>query len=158
MTEIYFVNYYQSKNHKRYKINKLLHKAMGKCRNKTPNKLFFCTRNMGMNNFGCLNSSLSLFYFYFVKNLRKNYGVSTLTAEPPSTPHEPIYFQLDHFSPPPSVRTLWITPIMMGSFYRKANLYVQKFFKTKIQTIISKTGKMQTKSRCGIFFKNLSMQ
>ena len=38
-----------------------------------------------MDNFGCLNSSLFLFYFYFVTNLRKKYiyiyGVRTLTAK-----------------------------------------------------------------------------
>ena len=38
---------------------------------------------MGMDNFGCVNSSLSLFYFCFVTNLQKKvYGVRTLTAEP----------------------------------------------------------------------------
>ena len=32
MAEMYFVNYYESKNHKqRYKIKKLLYKAIGKC-------------------------------------------------------------------------------------------------------------------------------
>ena len=31
MTEIYSVNLYQSKNQKRYKIKKLLYKAVGKC-------------------------------------------------------------------------------------------------------------------------------
>ena len=37
-----------------------------------------------MDNFGCVNSSLSLFYFCFVTNLQKKvYGVRTLTAEPP---------------------------------------------------------------------------
>ena len=40
-----------------------------------------------MDNFGCLNSSLSLFYFYFATNLRKKiYVVHTLTAESPPSP------------------------------------------------------------------------
>ena len=40
MTEMYFTNYYQSENHRqRYKIKKLLYKAIGKCLIKTPKKL-----------------------------------------------------------------------------------------------------------------------
>ena len=41
-----------------------------------------------MDNFDCLNSSFSLFYFHFVKNLRKrkNYGVRTLPVEPSPSP------------------------------------------------------------------------
>ena len=39
MTDIYFANYHQSKNLKqRYKIKKLLSKAIKKCRMKTPKK------------------------------------------------------------------------------------------------------------------------
>ena len=39
MTEIYFANYCRSKNHKqRDKIKKLLYKAIGKCRIKTPKR------------------------------------------------------------------------------------------------------------------------
>ena len=79
-TETYFVNYYQSKNHKQiYYIKKLLYKAIGKLRIKTPRR--------------ALESSLHiltvrerwewiilavwiahfvfLFHFYFVTNLRK---------------------------------------------------------------------------------------
>ena len=38
--------------------------------------------------FWCLNSSLSLLYFYFVTNLQKQkYGERTLTAEPPPSPY-----------------------------------------------------------------------
>ena len=33
--------------------------------------LFNCTEEMEIDDFGCLNSSVSLFYFYFVANLRK---------------------------------------------------------------------------------------
>ena len=42
-----------------------------------------------MENFGCLNSSLSLIYFYFAISLqkkKKNYGMCTLTVKPP-LPH-----------------------------------------------------------------------
>ena len=39
MTDTYFVNYQQWKNHKqRYKIEKLLYKAIGKCQIKTPRR------------------------------------------------------------------------------------------------------------------------
>ena len=31
---------------------------------------FNCTGEMGMDNFGCVTNSFSLFYFYFVTNLR----------------------------------------------------------------------------------------
>ena len=63
MTEIYFANYFQSKNHKkRYKKEKLLCKAFGKCRTKgraleIEAALSNCTGEMGMDNFDFLNSS-----------------------------------------------------------------------------------------------------
>ena len=48
---------------------------------------FKCTGDMIMDNFDYLNTSLSLFSFYFVTNLRKkNYGVRTLTAQSPAPP------------------------------------------------------------------------
>ena len=85
MTEIYFLNYYQSKNHKQhYKIKKLLWKAIGKCQTKTPRRalgigvaLSNCTWEMGMDNFGCLKS-----YFISIfrnKPAKKSYGVRTRT-------------------------------------------------------------------------------
>ena len=71
MTGIYFVNYYQSKNHKRYKIKKLLYKAIGKMSNQNFKKspaiefpLFSCTKEMEMDHFSYLNSS-----FYFISIL-----------------------------------------------------------------------------------------
>ena len=68
-------------------------------------ELFNCTGEMGMDNFGCLNSSLILFCFYFVTNLRKKiYGVLTLTVKPSTPPYEPIRIQLDHPSLPPPLR------------------------------------------------------
>ena len=66
-----------------------------------------------MDNFGCLNSSLPLFYLYFVifckEPAKKEYGVRTLTAEPspppmrastlvtgpPLPPSERTYFMYD---------------------------------------------------------------
>ena len=56
--------------------------------------LFSCTREMEIDQFGYLNSSIFLFYFYFMTNLRKKYyGVRTLTTEsPPHPPYEPLRF------------------------------------------------------------------
>ena len=49
--------------------------------------LFYCTREMGMDNFGCMNGSLYLFCFFFCKKpAKKNYGVRTLTFELPPPP------------------------------------------------------------------------
>ena len=116
MTEIYFVNYYQSKNHKQcYKIKKLLCKAIGKCQIKTPERalgikvaLSNYTGEMGMNNFGYLNSTcvISIFLRICEKKiiayvrlqmspLRSRIRDGTLLAGPPL--------------PPLSVRTLWMT-------------------------------------------------
>ena len=48
---------------------------------------FNCIGVMGLDSFGSLNSSFSLFYFYLAMNLReKIYGMRTLTAETPP-PH-----------------------------------------------------------------------
>ena len=81
------MNYYQSKNRKqRSKIKQLLYKAIGKCRFKTPRKLrhrscgFNCTGKMGMDNFGCLNSSFVLFLLC-KEPAKKSYVLRTLTAE-----------------------------------------------------------------------------
>ena len=54
---------------------------------------FNSTGDMEIDNVGCLKSLL-LFLFYFVTNLRKkNYGVRTLTAEPPPFPsYKPVRF------------------------------------------------------------------
>ena len=63
---------------------------MNKNTKKTPKieaALFNCTGEMGTDNFGCLNSSLILLCFYFVKNLQKTFGVCTLTVEPSPLPH-----------------------------------------------------------------------
>ena len=73
MTEIYFVIYYQSKNHKRYKIKKLLYKITGKCQIKAPRRtknqeieyaLFNCTGEIGMDNFWL--SKLLIFFILFL--------------------------------------------------------------------------------------------
>ena len=55
---------------------------------KNPGIEFLTVREMGINKFGYLNSSL---YFYFVTKLRKkNYGARTLTAESHLPPYEPV--------------------------------------------------------------------
>ena len=66
---------------------------------------FECMGEMGMNICGCVNNSLSLFYFclqqiFKEKNLWPTYA-STL------------YSQMDHPSPPSSVRTVWVTPVSL---------------------------------------------
>ena len=84
------MNYYKSKNQKqRYKIIKLLHKAIAKRPIKNPKKspgiefvLLSYPGKMIMDNFGCLKSLLFFFYFYLVMNLqKKSYGVHKLTAK-----------------------------------------------------------------------------
>ena len=55
--------------------------------------IFERTGEMEMDNFGHLNSSLYLFCFFLVTNLRKkNYHVRTLTVEPSPHPYEPVRF------------------------------------------------------------------
>ena len=48
--------------------------------------LYNCTGEMAINKFAYLNGLFSLFYFYFLMNLTKEYfyGARTLTAEPSS--------------------------------------------------------------------------
>lgn len=80
ITEIYFVNKYQSKNQKqRYKIIKLLHKAIAKRPIKNPKKspgiefvLLSYPGKMIMDNFGCLKSLLFFFLFLFGNEPAKN--------------------------------------------------------------------------------------
>ena len=116
MCQICFVNSYQSNNHRqRYKIKKLV-QSYQKIQIKTPRRAFdrVCiflnyTGEMGMDNFGCLNSSLSLFLFCnkpVKKKLWCTYAhswtspspiqASTLLARPPL--------------PPSSVHTLLMIP------------------------------------------------
>ena len=122
MTKIYFVNYYQSKSHKqRHQIKKLLYKAIGECRIKTPRRamkikvaLFNCTGQMGMNNFGCLNTSFSLFYLYFVTNLQNKkkllHTYTYIWTSPISPPIRPSALLAGHPFPTPNVRSLWMSP------------------------------------------------
>ena len=67
VTEIYFVNYCQSKNQKQ--CYNILNKTVEQNTKRSPGMkgaLFNCTEEMEIDDFGCLNSSVSLFYFYFV--------------------------------------------------------------------------------------------
>ena len=75
---------------------KLLWKAVRKCRIKTPIRalgievaLSKCTGKTVMDNFRCLNSS----FFQFCNKTRekKNYGARTLTDEPPLSPYTSQY-------------------------------------------------------------------
>ena len=90
-TVIYFVNYCQSKNHqKRYKIKNYCTKPSENVKSKHKKNcrikiaFFNYMGEMGMDNFSCLNSSLSLFCFYFVTSLRKKvYLCLQLNLPPP---------------------------------------------------------------------------
>ena len=62
MTEIYFVNYCQSKKHTTLQNKETTVQSYQKCLNQNTKKspgiegaLFNCTGKMGMDNFGCLN-------------------------------------------------------------------------------------------------------
>ena len=87
--------------------------------------LFNCTREMGMHNFGYLNSWLSLFYFYFViypRNLWRMYAYSWTSPSPLlPTPIQANTFLAGISLPPPSVRTLWMTPISFRHKAKKSN-------------------------------------
>ena len=55
--------------------------------------IFKCTREMEMDNFGHLNSSLYLFCFFFVTNLRKKIMTYVLLQlNLPPHPYEPVCF------------------------------------------------------------------
>ena len=101
MTEIYFANYFQSKNHKkRYKKEKLMCKAFGKCRTKgralgIEVALSNCTGEMGMDNFDSLNSSSFISVLW--QTCKKNSGYTKVHSH--SLPHTPIYFHLLPFNP-----------------------------------------------------------
>ena len=52
--------------------------------------LFNCTGEMRMDNFSCLNSSISLFCFYFVTNLRRKKKKKAYVRLQLSLPPSPI--------------------------------------------------------------------
>ena len=61
--------------------------------------LFNCTREIGMDNYGYLNSAL-YFILFCSKPAKKIYGVRTLAVEPPQFPqYEPVRFLLDRHTP-----------------------------------------------------------
>ena len=128
--EIYFVNYYQSKKHKqRFKIKKTILQSYRRMSNQNTKKssgikfaFFNCAGKMGMDNFGCLNSSLSLFYFYFATNLRKKKLWRTCGCNWTSpSPYTSQYAFRWTAHPPPRVRTLWMTP-WDNSHSRESNI------------------------------------
>ena len=113
--QIYFVNYYQSKNHKQfYKIKKLLCKAIGKCQIKTPeralgSRLRFLTVR-GRYKWIILAVWIAHVSFQFCyESMKKNYSVRTLTDEPPPSPTRVSTLLAGAPLPPLSVRTLWMT-------------------------------------------------
>ena len=92
------------KNHKqRYRIKKLLYKATGKCWIKTPRRAlgsrlhFLTTGEIYLDNFDCLNSSLSLFCFCFATNLRKKKFMAY------------VHLQLNLPRPP-----IWVSTLLAG--------------------------------------------
>ena len=73
-------------------------------------ELFNCTGEMGMDNFGCLNSSFILFCFYFVTNLRKKFMAYLRLQLNHRLPYTSQYaFSWTTPLPPLSLRTLWMT-------------------------------------------------
>ena len=116
-------------------MKKLLYKTIAKTSNqnteKSPGiefKLFNCMGEMGMDNFAYLNNSLSLFYFYFVTNLRKKIMVDVhLQLNLPPHPIRASALLAGPSLPPPSVRTLWITPFM-GKLYLTDSLFLHYYF------------------------------
>ena len=88
--------------------------------------LFNSTGEIGMNNFGYLNSSLSLFDFYFVMNLRKKIAYVRLLNPPP--PIRAFAILARPHLPPPSVRTLWMTPRRKSALTQKPSVQIPKAF------------------------------
>ena len=66
---------------------------------------FNCTGEIGMDNFGCLNSSLSLFYFYFVTSLQKKIVACVRLQLNLPLPHRSQY------------AFIWTTPPLFDSTY-----------------------------------------
>ena len=114
----YFANYYQSKNHKqRYKIKKILFKAIGECQIKIPKRargssLHFLTVQRRWK-WIILAMWIAHFVLFLLCNepSKKIYDVPALTAESPSSPLMSQYaFIWTNPLPPWSVHTLWMTP------------------------------------------------
>ena len=117
ITAIYFANYYQSKNHKqRYKIKKLLYKAIRKWRIRTQRRalrielaLFNCTGRR-RREWIILAIWIAHFIFYFVTNLRKKlmaYVHLQLNLFP--SPHSyTSQYAFSWTTPPPSERTYFM--------------------------------------------------
>ena len=121
--QIYFVNYYRSKNYKhRYKIKRLLYKAIRKCLIKTARRAlesslcFDCAGETRLDKFDCLNRSLPLFYFYFVTNLRRKKFLAYLRLQlnlatfPALASSTLLAGPLPPSSPPSRAYVLWMTP------------------------------------------------
>ena len=117
MTEIYFANYYESKNHRqRYKIKRLLYKSVGKCRIEAQN------RALGMSlYFSSLQERwewiiLTIWIAHFILFLFCNkpatnfYVIRTLTAELPLPLIRANTLSAGTPIPRLSVLTLLITP------------------------------------------------
>ena len=78
-----------------------------------------------MDDFGYLKSSLYIISIRNATNLRKkNYGIRTLRAEP----SPPLYELLARSTlPPPSLRTLWMTPYFMYIWFKSTMLQLGVF-------------------------------
>ena len=106
VAEIYFANYYQSKSHKqRCKIKKLLYKAIGKCRIKTPRRalessLGFLTVLQRWEWMILVIWTAHFILFLFCKEPAKKiyYAYSWTSSSRPRS------------SLSPRARTLWLTP------------------------------------------------
>ena len=81
--------------------------------------LFNCMGQMGMDNFGCLNSSLSL--FLLCNEPAKKVMVHAYLQLTPSPPTQASMLLARPPLHPPSIHTLWMTPFVRTVFLRRKN-------------------------------------
>ena len=72
--------------------------------------IFKCTRNMGLNIFGCLNSSFSLFLFCHELMIKNVMAYARIQLNLPLRSIRASTLLAGLNLPPPSIRTLWMTP------------------------------------------------
>ena len=144
------MNYYQSKNHKqRYKIKKSLHKAVAKCRIKTPRwalgSLFNCTGDMEMDNVGCLNTVAHFLYSISIlqktneKNLWRTYAYSYISPSPIRASRPLASTSRKYVSKPgksipdlsEKLRIFWLHSSVFALEKQRQNLNFQSFFTSK---------------------------
>ena len=79
---------------------------------------------MGMDNFGHLNSSLSLFYFFFVTNLQNKLWRTYAYSWTSPHPYTSQYAFSWTTSSPSSVSALWMTQKSTSGLKQKKNVII----------------------------------